>query len=202
VSRQGARPYIQNVCVSNIGCCNYMKVERCEPDEACVPCFAADVLAPCLLRLPCPLRLLCRVMTDPQDLWVGPGSQAAQEKAAFEVRCPSGLARPAGFLRYSTLSGQPFLTMSNLPLTCLQASFGPFYRITQLILTTTPAANSSFTSPSGLPSIVTGAPESCPLCCGCVADRAACLLTGNIHVPLLPLLQTATSGCYLTCKMK
>ncbi|KAI3436838.1 hypothetical protein D9Q98_006248 [Chlorella vulgaris] len=62
-----------------------------------------------------------RVMTDPQELWVGPGSQAAQEKAAFEV------------------------------------SFGPFYRITQLILTTTPAANSSFTSPSGLPAIVTDA---------------------------------------------
>ena len=43
-----------------------------------------------------------------------------------------------------------------LPHTCLQAAFGPFYRITQLILTTTPAANSSITTPSGLPSIVTG----------------------------------------------
>ncbi|KAL4457923.1 hypothetical protein ABPG75_012788 [Micractinium tetrahymenae] len=61
------------------------------------------------------------VMTDPQELWVGPGSQAAQEKAAYE------------------------------------ASFGPFYRITQLILTTTPAANSSVTTPSGLPAIVTDA---------------------------------------------
>lgn len=38
----------------------------------------------------------------------------------------------------------------------LQAAFGPFYRITQLILTTTPAANSSQTTPSGLPAIVTG----------------------------------------------
>lgn len=43
-----------------------------------------------------------------------------------------------------------------LCLLCLQASFGPFYRITQLILTTTPAANSTATTPSGLPAIVTG----------------------------------------------
>ncbi|KAL4426962.1 hypothetical protein ABPG77_009523, partial [Micractinium sp. CCAP 211/92] len=61
------------------------------------------------------------VMTDPAELWVGPGSQAAQEKAAYE------------------------------------AAFGPFYRITQLILTTTPAANSTTTTPSGLPAIVTDA---------------------------------------------
>ncbi|PRW56197.1 Niemann-Pick C1 [Chlorella sorokiniana] len=61
------------------------------------------------------------VMTDPQELWVGPGSQAAREKADYE------------------------------------AAFGPFYRITQLILTTTPAANSSQTTPSGLPAIVTDA---------------------------------------------
>lgn len=38
-----------------------------------------------------------------------------------------------------------------------QAAFGPFYRITQLILTTTPAANSSGATPSGLPAIVTDA---------------------------------------------
>ena len=25
-------------------------------------------------------------MTDPQELWVGPGSQAAREKADYEVR--------------------------------------------------------------------------------------------------------------------
>lgn len=25
------------------------------------------------------------VMTDPQELWVGPGSQAAREKAQYEV---------------------------------------------------------------------------------------------------------------------
>lgn len=42
---------------------------------------------------------------------------------------------------------------------CVQAAFGPFYRITQLILTTTPAANSTQTTPSGLPAIVTGAGE-------------------------------------------
>lgn len=27
-----------------------------------------------------------QVMTDPQELWVGPRSQAAQEKAAYEAR--------------------------------------------------------------------------------------------------------------------
>jgi Niemann-Pick C1 protein len=37
----------------------------------------------------------------------------------------------------------------------LQEAFGPFYRITQLIISTTPSANSSFTTPSGLPAIVT-----------------------------------------------
>ena len=41
----------------------------------------------------------------------------------------------------------------------VQAAFGPFYRITQLILTTTPVANSSQTTPSGLPAIVTGGRE-------------------------------------------
>ncbi len=29
-----------------------------------------------------------RVETDPQRLWVGPGSQAAQEKADYEARTP------------------------------------------------------------------------------------------------------------------
>lgn len=63
-----------------------------------------------------------RVETDPQHLWVGPESQAAQEKAAFE------------------------------------ASFGPFYRVEQLILSTTPDSNSTYnSSDSGLPSIVTDA---------------------------------------------
>ncbi len=45
--------------------------------------------------------------------------------------------------------------LSAVPATS-QAAFGPFYRITQLILTTTPATNSSQTTPSGLPAIVTG----------------------------------------------
>ncbi|EFN58463.1 hypothetical protein CHLNCDRAFT_6284, partial [Chlorella variabilis] len=81
----------------------------------------ALVLAASLLLVgACALGLTrLRVMTDPQELWVGPGSQAAQEKAAYE------------------------------------AAFGPFYRITQLILSTTPAANSSTATPSGLPAIVT-----------------------------------------------
>ena len=59
--------------------------------------------------------------------------------------------------------------MCNVDSNPLQASFGPFYRITQLILTTTPAANSSFTSPSGLPAIVTGATSGLPVCCSDVA---------------------------------
>ncbi len=47
---------------------------------------------------PSPLR----IETDPQRLWVGPSSEAARDRAAYE------------------------------------ASFGPFYRITQIIVTTTP----------------------------------------------------------------
>jgi Niemann-Pick C1 protein len=39
-----------------------------------------------LLVLACSLGLLrFRVETDPQRLWVGQGSQAATEKAAYEV---------------------------------------------------------------------------------------------------------------------
>lgn len=38
-----------------------------------------------------------------------------------------------------------------------QASFGPFYRIEQLILSTTPAAQAPYQSPSGLPAILTDA---------------------------------------------
>lgn len=45
------------------------------------------VLAACLLLVgACALGVLrLRVMTAPEELWVGPGSQAAQEKAAYEV---------------------------------------------------------------------------------------------------------------------
>lgn len=39
----------------------------------------------------------------------------------------------------------------------LQASFGPFYRIEQLILSTTPAAQAQYMTPSGLPAILTDA---------------------------------------------
>ena len=39
----------------------------------------------------------------------------------------------------------------------LQESFGAFYRIEQLILSTTPKATSQYIAPSGLPSIVTDA---------------------------------------------
>lgn len=119
-------------------------------------------------------------MTDPQELWVGPGSQAAQEKAAYEVRAGAGAgwAERAGAgherqasaarsePRHGRLHAQPAASLAHalvlhpLPppahVTPPQRSFGPFYRITQLILTTTPAANSSFTAPSGLPAIVTG----------------------------------------------
>ena len=37
----------------------------------------------------------------------------------------------------------------------MQATFGPFYRIEQLILSTTPAAQAPYQSPSGLPAILT-----------------------------------------------
>jgi Niemann-Pick C1 protein len=56
-----------------------------------------------------------------QRLWVGPGSRAARDKAAFE------------------------------------ASFGPFYRVAQIIISTTPTSNSTYISRTGLPSIVTDA---------------------------------------------
>ena len=56
------------------------------------------------------MLLSIRVETDPQRLWVGPASRAAQEKAAYE------------------------------------ASFGPFYRITQIILSTTPDSISAYRS--------------------------------------------------------
>ena len=39
----------------------------------------------------------------------------------------------------------------------MQATFGPFYRIEQLILSTTPAAQAPYQSPSGLPAILTDA---------------------------------------------
>jgi hypothetical protein len=56
-----------------------------------------------------------------QALWVGPGSRAARDKAAFE------------------------------------SSFGPFYRVAQIIISTTPDSRSNYTSTTGLPSIVTDA---------------------------------------------
>lgn len=37
----------------------------------------------------------------------------------------------------------------------LQASFGPFYRIEQLLLTTLPHGRGRYTTPDGLPAIVT-----------------------------------------------
>jgi Niemann-Pick C1 protein len=39
--------------------------------------------------------------------------------------------------------------------THLQASFGPFYRIEQLLLTTLPRGRGRYTTPDGLPAIVT-----------------------------------------------
>lgn len=60
-----------------------------------------------------------KVVTDPVRLWVGPGSQAAEEKASYE------------------------------------SAFGPYYRISQIIVSTTEASNSSTIAPSGLPAITT-----------------------------------------------
>eukprot|EP00879_Flechtneria_rotunda_P032935 GHRR01036419.1.p1 GENE.GHRR01036419.1~~GHRR01036419.1.p1 ORF type:complete len:106 (-),score=25.19 GHRR01036419.1:250-567(-) len=57
--------------------------------------------------------------TNPEHLWVGPSSRAAQDKANYE------------------------------------ASFGPFYRVSQLILSTTLQSQSKYISTSGLPAIVT-----------------------------------------------
>lgn len=114
------------------------------------------------------LVLLCvaglsrfEVMTDPQELWVGPGSQAATEKRAYEVRQRGGeiCMGPRAWLCRAPAHG--LHTQGSLMVqrhaSPAQASFGPFYRITQLILTTTPAANSTFVAPSGLPAIVTDA---------------------------------------------
>lgn len=38
-----------------------------------------------------------------------------------------------------------------------ESSFGPFYRVTQIIIHTTPQSTSDFTSTTGLPAIVTDA---------------------------------------------
>ncbi|PNH04088.1 Oxygen-evolving enhancer protein 2, chloroplastic [Tetrabaena socialis] len=65
-----------------------------------VPVLAAGAA---LVALCCCGLFWFRVETDPQRLWVGPASQAAREKAAYE------------------------------------ASFGPFYRVEQMILATTAA---------------------------------------------------------------
>jgi Niemann-Pick C1 protein len=71
-----------------------------------------------LLVLFCLLGLLrFRLETKPQALWVGPGSVAAQDKAAYD------------------------------------ASFGPFYRIAQLILVTEPNESSG----GARPPVVSGA---------------------------------------------
>lgn len=74
------------------------------------------LIAFCLLGL-----VRFKLETNPQQLWVGPGSRAAQDKANYE------------------------------------ASFGPFYRVSQLILSTTPQSNGSYISTTGLPAIVTDA---------------------------------------------
>lgn len=80
------------------------------------------ILAGTLLIACCLLGLIrFKLETNPQQLWVGPGSRAAQDKAAYE------------------------------------ASFGPFYRVAQLILSTTPDSNSSYISSGGMPGIVTDA---------------------------------------------
>ncbi|KAF6262418.1 multidrug efflux transporter AcrB transmembrane domain-containing protein [Scenedesmus sp. NREL 46B-D3] len=78
------------------------------------------ILAGALLIGFCLLGLIrFRLETNPQQLWVGPGSRAARDKAAYE------------------------------------ASFGPFYRVAQLILSTTETSNGSHISTSGMPGIVT-----------------------------------------------
>lgn len=71
------------------------------------------LIAFCLLGL-----IRFKLETNPERLWVGPASRAAQDKAKYE------------------------------------ASFGPFYRVSQLILSTTPETQSKYTSTTGLPAIV------------------------------------------------
>lgn len=132
---------------------------------------------------------------------MGPGSQAAREKADYEVRRGIGhelgheMRHEMGHGRggqggreqrqswhfciehgappscrwaaaWDTPVGTVTLTLTPFAAAPAQAAFGPFYRITQLILTTTPAANSSQTTPSGLPAIVTGGGKLTPLMCG------------------------------------
>jgi Niemann-Pick C1 protein len=78
------------------------------------------ILAGVVLIAFCLLGLICfKLETNPQQLWVGPGSRAARDKAAYE------------------------------------ASFGPFYRVSQLILSTTATSNGSYVSTSGMPGVVT-----------------------------------------------
>jgi hypothetical protein len=77
-----------------------------------------SLTCPSLLQsLAHPLLLL--LLLALQSLWVGPGSRAAQDKAAFE------------------------------------SSFGPFYRVAQIIISTTHNSKSNYSSTTGMPSIVT-----------------------------------------------
>ena len=113
----------------------------------------------------------CSVMTDPQELWVGPQSQAAQEKAAYEVYPSDGLGHGRDAVKCIPAApcsppGGRRPAHPPPPTHPLQAAFGPFYRINQLILVTTPAANATFTAASGLPAIVTGTLQGgkCAVC--------------------------------------
>ena len=93
------------------------------------------------------------VMTDPEELWVGPGSRAALEKRQYE------------------------------------SSFGPFYRITQLVISTTADSNGTYITPSGLPSILSD--DSIELLFDIQDEVAAVLGEGNVtlqDVCLTPLL--------------
>ncbi|KAF8057679.1 NPC1 [Scenedesmus sp. PABB004] len=107
-----ARPRPPPRCAPRRRACPSGRVLRAPPRR--VIGAGALLVALCLVGL-----VRFRLETSPQALWVGPGSEAARHRAAYE------------------------------------ASFGPFYRVAQLILATTPAAASNFTSQSGLPGIVT-----------------------------------------------
>ncbi|KAK9823955.1 hypothetical protein WJX72_006638 [[Myrmecia] bisecta] len=120
-----------------------------------------QVLLLCLLLVGlCALGLLrFRVETNPQKLWVGPGSQAAQEKQMYE------------------------------------ASFGPFYRIEQLIVSTRTDTPAAYLSPSGLPSIVSDANIKLMFAMQAAVDGLSVTVPGED--PDSPVQNvTLTSVCY------
>ena len=83
-------------------------------------------------------------------MWVGPRRTTLRRRSKGRVQGAAVLF--ANFLRWPPAC---VAAEARAPHVRSQAAFGPFYRIAQLVVSTTPAASSPFLAPSGLPAIVT-----------------------------------------------